>query len=71
MLPSGRLKEALRRLEREPEAGKPLRGSLAGCRSLRVGDSRVVYRLTGEDVEVLVIGRRRESEVYELAATRL
>jgi mRNA-degrading endonuclease RelE of RelBE toxin-antitoxin system len=74
LVPASKLKEMLRRLEREPLAGKVLRAPLAGCRSVRVaGESRLVYRLLdeGELVEVLAIGRRRESEAYEVAGRRL
>lgn len=46
------------------EFGKPLRYSLKGARSLRVGDYRVVYKIEPSDVVLIVkIGHRRE--VYE------
>ena len=43
--------------------GKPLRGSLRGGWSLRVGDWRVIYRIEGGAVIVGRIGHR--SEVYD------
>ncbi len=58
----------------EPEkTGKPLRGSLAGCRRIRTGDTRIVYRVDGQAIVVLVIavGARRDSEVYDAAAARV
>jgi mRNA-degrading endonuclease RelE of RelBE toxin-antitoxin system len=76
--PRAQLKATLRALERDPLAGKPLSRALAGCRSVRIGGSenRLVYRVRGTDpetalVEVLAIGKRRESEAYNVAVTRL
>lgn len=42
--------------------GKPLRKSLFGSRSLRVGDYRIVYRVEGSTVDILLFGHR--SSVY-------
>ena len=42
--------------------GKPLRKSLFGCRSLRVGAYRIIYRVEGKVVEIVLIGHR--STVY-------
>src|SRR5438270_916881 len=39
-----RVDAALTRLGEEPTIGKPLQGPLAGLRSLRVGDLRIIYR---------------------------
>ncbi len=41
-----RLDAALDRLAKEPGIGKPLAGPLAGLRSHRVGQMRIVYRVT-------------------------
>ena len=49
--------------------GKPLRQSLSGWRSLRVGDYRIVYAVEKRTVHVLGILHR--SEVYEEIAKRL
>lgn len=43
--------------------GKPLRKSLKGCRSLRVGDYRILYIVTKKTVDILAFGHR--SNVYE------
>ncbi len=52
------------RLVEAPESyGKPLRYSLKGLWSLRVGDYRVVYSIRGEEILILRVGHRRE--VYE------
>jgi mRNA interferase RelE/StbE len=38
--------------------GKPLRQSLKGCRTLRVGDFRVVFRIEKRAVQILAIIHR-------------
>ena len=56
------------RLTSEPAMyGKPLRGTLAGYWKLRVGDWRVVYAISGNEVIVLAIKHRIRvyDEVYE------
>lgn len=58
----------------EPEkTGKPLSGELAGCRRIRTGDVRIVYRVHAEIIEVLIIavGPRRNDEVYKTALKRV
>jgi mRNA interferase RelE/StbE len=58
----------------EPDkSGKPLNGSLAGCRRIRTGDTRIVYRVDGKAIEVLIVavGARRDSEVYDAAKKRI
>ena len=58
------------RLASHPESyGKPLRGSLAGYWSLRVGDYRVVYRIKGREVWIFGVINRRD--VYEDVMKRL
>ena len=52
------------RLVTEPvKFGKPLKHSLFGFRRLRVGDWRVIYRMNGNDVEIVKIGNRKD--IYE------
>jgi len=58
----------------EPDkSGKPLRASLAGCRRIRAGDTRIVYRVDGKAIQVLIVavGARRDEEVYDAAEHRL
>lgn len=58
------------RLSSHPESyGKPLRGSLAGYWTLRVGDYRVVYRIIGAEVWIYAIIDRRD--IYEDVLKRL
>lgn len=56
------IEEALNELRLDPLAGKPLAGPLAGKRSLRVGNHRIVYRYdeSTRTVNVLDIADRRE-----------
>ena len=46
------------------EYGKPLRYSLKGCRRLRVGDYRVVYKIES-DTSVLIVKIGHRKEVYD------
>lgn len=58
------------RLTTEPmRYGVPLRGTLKGYWKLRVGDYRIVFKITGQEVWVLTILHRRE--VYEAVTSRL
>ena len=70
-----KLKGVIEQLEQTPEVGKPLTDDLVGWRSTRIGgsDGRVVYRIVEETkrVEVVAMGRRRASEVYNLASSRV
>jgi mRNA interferase RelE/StbE len=40
--------------------GKPLRYSLKGCRSLRVGEYRIIYQILGDNIRISVIQRRKD-----------
>lgn len=59
-----RIKKAIEtKLTTHPEVfGKPLRFSLKGHRSLRVGDYRVIYRIEKTTVKLFIIAHR--SVVY-------
>ena len=41
--------------------GKPLRGTLKGLWSMRVGDHRIIYTVAEDEVWVLKIGHRKEA----------
>ena len=68
-------------LERDPEAGDPLLGSLVGWRKLTVGDRdrRIVWRVTIDDAgslditiaEVWAVGARSKAEVYDEMNARI
>ncbi|KMN36672.1 plasmid stabilization protein [Chromobacterium sp. LK1] len=58
----------------EPDKlGKALSGPLAGCRRIRTGQTRIVYRVNGLRIEVLIIavGMRRDNEIYDAASGRI
>ena len=58
----------------EPDKlGKPLAGDLSGCRRIRTGQTRIIYRVESERIEVLIIavGMRRDNEIYESASNRV
>ncbi len=57
----------------EPDKiGKSLSGRLAGCKRIRVGGTRIVYRINAAEIEVLIIavGMRRDDEIYKTARNR-
>lgn len=49
--------------------GKPLRRSIAGYKRLRVGDYRIIFRIEGKMVKIMIIGHR--SVVYEMIKNRI
>lgn len=58
----------------EPDKlGKALMGQLAGCRRIRTGSTRIVYRVNKKTIEVLIIavGQRKDSAVYAAAGSRI
>ena len=59
----------------EPDKlGKPLRGSLAGYRRIRVGSARIVYcvkQKPSAEVWILAVGPRRGEAVYTAATKRV
>lgn len=57
-----RLARALETLAVAPLEGKPLQGDLAGSRSCRVGDYRIVYQVLAQQkvLGILRIDHRRE-----------
>ena len=58
------------RLSSHPESyGKPLRGSLAGYWTLRMGDYRAVYKIKGHEVWIFGVIDRRD--IYEDVMKRL
>jgi mRNA interferase RelE/StbE len=65
------LKRAIEeRLTTSPEVfGKPLRRSLKGYWKLRVGDYRVVFKISGDDIRILAIIDRKA--VYQRSEKRI
>jgi mRNA interferase RelE/StbE len=56
------IKQAIEeRLSVDPvKLGKPLRYSLFRLRRLRVGDRRIIYRINGDEVEIIKIGNIKD-----------
>jgi len=67
----GRISKAIEnKLTKDPlRFGKPLQYSLKGCRSLRVGEFRVVFAMNEATIFVIKIGHR--SDVYDEAVKRV
>jgi mRNA interferase RelE/StbE len=61
-----KLRAALADIVDDPTCGKALKEQLEGYWSLRVGRSRIIYRLLGDFVEIVAIGPRQT--IYEEAA---
>jgi len=59
-----RILKSLRRLEDEPEIGKPLTSILTGLWSLRIGDYRAIYQIKNNELTVLVIKIGHRKNVY-------
>lgn len=59
------VRKAVVSLAAEPERGKPLSHQLAGLRSLRTSDYRIIYRARGNELVVLVVAVGYRREVYK------
>ncbi|MDO9529321.1 MAG: type II toxin-antitoxin system RelE/ParE family toxin [Syntrophales bacterium] len=58
------------RLATQPEAyGKPLQRTLKGYWKLRVGDYRVIFKVSSDDI--LILGIIHRKEVYRLIKKRI
>lgn len=53
------MRAALAELQRDPDLGEPLERELTGLRWIRVGQPRIVYRVSASALEILAIGPRR------------
>jgi mRNA interferase RelE/StbE len=59
------VRKAVESLTTDPERGKPLSHGLAGLRSLRTADYRVIYRARSGELVVLVVAIGHRREVYK------
>ncbi len=50
----------------EPHDSKPLNGAKNGERRVDVGEYRIIYTHTVDSVEILIIGKRNDDEVYKI-----
>ncbi len=57
------VKAALKQILEDPTSGKALKDELEGLRSYRVKRFRIIYRVSGDGVEIVTIGPRRV--IYE------
>jgi len=55
-----KIKSELLNLSENPFKGKPLVGDKKGCFRLRVGDYRIIYEISGNEIWVIKIGHRRD-----------
>jgi len=55
------------------QTGKPLSGNLSGCRRIRTGSNRIIYKIENEKIEVLVlaVGLRHNKLAYNVAGKRI
>lgn len=60
-----RLIKSLRKLEADPQSGKPLTSILTGLWSFRVGDYRAIYQIRNNELIVLVIKIEHRKKVYD------
>lgn len=49
----------------EPHDSQVLRGSRQNNRRVDVGEYRIVYRVEGEELLILVAGKRNDNEIYK------
>ena len=59
-----RIIKSLRKLENEPESGKPLTSILTGLWILRIGDYRAIYQIKNSELIVVVIRIGHRKTVY-------
>jgi len=59
------VRKAVESLAADSERGKPLSHELAELRSLRTSDYRIVYRVRGGELVVLVVAVGHRREVYK------
>jgi mRNA-degrading endonuclease RelE of RelBE toxin-antitoxin system len=64
-----KVKAAFRAIAADPYQAKELKDELVGLRSYRLGTARIIFRLTGQVVEVIALGPRRD--IYERVAAEL
>jgi mRNA interferase RelE/StbE len=64
-----KLRAALTDILSDPSCGKALKEELEGYWSLRVGRSRIIYRIVGIVVEIVAVGPR--DSIYEETALKI
>lgn len=64
-----KVRAAFRAIAADPYQAKELKDELVGLRSYRLGSARIIFRLTGQVVEVIAFGPRRD--IYARVAVEL
>ena len=59
-----RMRAALGAIAEEPLEGNPLKGSLRGARSWRVGQYRIIYRVEDKRLVVLILDMGHRGDIY-------
>ena len=59
------IRKAIESLSDNPEKGKALSYELAGLRSLRTSEYRVIYRIRGRELLVIVVAVGHRREIYK------
>ena len=59
------IRKAIESLAVNPEKGKPLSYELAGLRSLRTSDYRVIYRIRGGELLIIIVAVGHRREIYK------
>ena len=59
------IKKAIESLSSNPYKGKPLSYELAGLRSFRTTDYRIIYRIKEERLIIIVISVGHRKEIYK------
>jgi mRNA interferase RelE/StbE len=49
-----------------PHDSRPMKGAQYGECRVDVGEYRIIYSVSGDRIEVLVIGKRNDDEVYKI-----
>jgi len=58
------VRRAIESLALNPAKGKPLAYDLAGIHSLRTSDYRIVYRIRGKELVIIVVAVGHRREIY-------
>jgi mRNA-degrading endonuclease RelE of RelBE toxin-antitoxin system len=64
-----KVRTAFRAIAADPHQAKELKDELVGLRSYRLGNARILFRLTEQIVEVIAFGPRHD--IYERVAAEL
>lgn len=64
-----KVKDGLREIAGNPASGKALRDELAGLRSYRIGNCRIIYQADERAITLITVGPRKT--VYQKAALEL